>query len=109
MPGGGPGAYGVCGAPARDTYDDRPHAWSRWTAVRVARRRVCATGAGREPSWLVVRVIWAGDTPGLGVDTSGMEHSMAHFMLTLFTTLGYGGIVIAMAIESCCIPLYTAT
>lgn len=34
-----------------------------------------------------------------------MEHNIAHVMLTLFTTLGYGGIVIAMAIESCCIPL----
>jgi len=34
-----------------------------------------------------------------------MEHSVAHLILTLFTTLGYGGIVVAMAIESCCIPL----
>ena len=34
-----------------------------------------------------------------------MEHSIAQFILTLFTALGYGGIVVAMAIESCCIPL----
>jgi membrane protein DedA with SNARE-associated domain len=34
-----------------------------------------------------------------------MEHSIAQFVLTLFTALGYGGIVVAMAIESCCIPL----
>jgi len=34
-----------------------------------------------------------------------MDHGIAQFVLTLFTTLGYGGIVIAMAIESCCIPL----
>ena len=34
-----------------------------------------------------------------------MEHSIAQFVLTLFTVLGYGGIAVAMAIESCCIPL----
>lgn len=34
-----------------------------------------------------------------------MEHSIAQGILTLFTTLGYGGIVVAMALESCCIPL----
>jgi membrane protein DedA with SNARE-associated domain len=34
-----------------------------------------------------------------------MEHNIAQFILTLFTALGYGGIVVAMAIESCCIPL----
>jgi len=34
-----------------------------------------------------------------------MEHGIAQFVLTLFTALGYGGIVVAMAIESCCIPL----
>lgn len=28
-----------------------------------------------------------------------------HFVLNLFTALGYAGIVAAMAIESCCIPL----
>jgi membrane protein DedA with SNARE-associated domain len=30
---------------------------------------------------------------------------MASFIAHLFTSLGYGGIVVAMAIESCCIPL----
>ena len=30
---------------------------------------------------------------------------MATFILDLFTSLGYAGIVVAMAIESCCIPL----
>jgi len=30
---------------------------------------------------------------------------ITQFVLGLFTTLGYGGIVVAMAIESCCIPL----
>ncbi len=34
-----------------------------------------------------------------------MEQSIAQFILNLFTALGYGGIVVAMAIESCCIPL----
>jgi len=34
-----------------------------------------------------------------------MEHGIVQFVLTLFTALGYGGIVVAMAIESCCIPL----
>ena len=34
-----------------------------------------------------------------------MDMSVAQFVLTLFTTLGYAGIVAAMAIESCCIPL----
>jgi len=33
-----------------------------------------------------------------------MEQTIAQFILNLFTTLGYGGIVVAMAIESCCIP-----
>ncbi len=34
-----------------------------------------------------------------------MEQTIAQFILHLFTALGYGGIVVAMAIESCCIPL----
>ena len=34
-----------------------------------------------------------------------MEDSITHVILHLFTALGYGGIVVAMAIESCCIPL----
>ncbi len=34
-----------------------------------------------------------------------MEHSIAQVILTWFTALGYGGIIAAMAIESCCIPL----
>jgi len=34
-----------------------------------------------------------------------MDTSIASCVLTLFTTLGYAGIVAAMAIESCCIPL----
>jgi len=34
-----------------------------------------------------------------------MTETILHFITNLFTTLGYGGIVIAMAIESCCIPL----
>ncbi len=34
-----------------------------------------------------------------------MEQSVLHFILNLFTALGYGGIVLAMAIESCNIPL----
>src|SRR5690349_6845169 len=37
--------------------------------------------------------------------TKSMEHSITQLMLQLFTALGYGGIVVAMAIESCCIPL----
>jgi membrane protein DedA with SNARE-associated domain len=40
--------------------------------------------------------------------TALLEHSIAQGILTLFTTLGYGGIVVAMAIESCCIPLPSA-
>src|SRR5439155_14108002 len=34
-----------------------------------------------------------------------MESGIAAFVSHLFTSLGYGGIVVAMAIESCCIPL----
>ncbi len=34
-----------------------------------------------------------------------MDTRIAPFVLTLFTTLGYAGIVAAMAIENCCIPL----
>ena len=34
-----------------------------------------------------------------------MENGLATFVLHLFTGLGYAGIVVAMAIESCCIPL----
>jgi membrane protein DedA with SNARE-associated domain len=34
-----------------------------------------------------------------------MEASITNFILNLFTNLGYAGIVVAMAIESCCIPL----
>jgi membrane protein DedA with SNARE-associated domain len=34
-----------------------------------------------------------------------MEQSITNFILNLFTSLGYAGIVVAMAIESCCIPL----
>ena len=34
-----------------------------------------------------------------------MESGLAGFVSHLFTSLGYGGIVVAMAIESCCIPL----
>lgn len=34
-----------------------------------------------------------------------MDNSIAQFILNLFTALSYGGIVAAMAIESCCIPL----
>jgi membrane protein DedA with SNARE-associated domain len=34
-----------------------------------------------------------------------MESGIAYFISQLFTGLGYGGIVVAMAIESCCIPL----
>ncbi len=34
-----------------------------------------------------------------------MEQSITTFILDLFTSLGYAGIVVAMAIESCCIPL----
>jgi membrane protein DedA with SNARE-associated domain len=34
-----------------------------------------------------------------------MEESITNFILNLFTSLGYAGIVVAMAIESCCIPL----
>jgi len=34
-----------------------------------------------------------------------MTSGIADFVSHLFTSLGYGGIVLAMAIESCCIPL----
>src|SRR2546423_1265215 len=34
-----------------------------------------------------------------------MQNGLANFVLQLFAGLGYGGIVVAMAIESCCIPL----
>ena len=34
-----------------------------------------------------------------------MEKALADFVLHLFSDLGYAGIVVAMAIESCCIPL----
>lgn len=34
-----------------------------------------------------------------------MEQSITTFILNLFTSLGYVGIITAMAIESCCIPL----
>ncbi len=34
-----------------------------------------------------------------------MENSIITFITNLFTGLGYAGIVVAMAIESCCIPL----
>lgn len=34
-----------------------------------------------------------------------MEQSISQAILHLFTSLGYGGILVAMAIESCCIPL----
>jgi membrane protein DedA with SNARE-associated domain len=34
-----------------------------------------------------------------------MTASLSHQMLDLFTTFGYAGIILAMAIESCCIPL----
>jgi membrane protein DedA with SNARE-associated domain len=34
-----------------------------------------------------------------------MENGIANFITQLFTYLSYGGIVVAMAIESCCIPL----
>ena len=34
-----------------------------------------------------------------------MTSGIADFVSHLFTSLGYGGIVVAMAIESCCIPL----
>ncbi|GAC1394965.1 MAG: DedA family protein [Chloroflexota bacterium] len=34
-----------------------------------------------------------------------MDQHIAQFVATLLTVLGYGGIVAAMAIESCCIPL----
>jgi membrane protein DedA with SNARE-associated domain len=34
-----------------------------------------------------------------------MASGIADFVSHLFTSLGYGGIVVAMAIESCCIPL----
>ena len=34
-----------------------------------------------------------------------MTDTIYHFVLNLFTSLGYAGIVAAMAIESCCIPL----
>ena len=34
-----------------------------------------------------------------------MEKALADFVLHLFADLGYAGIVVAMAIESCCIPL----
>ena len=34
-----------------------------------------------------------------------MEKALADFVLHLFSGLGYAGIVVAMAIESCCIPL----
>jgi membrane protein DedA with SNARE-associated domain len=34
-----------------------------------------------------------------------MGNGIASFVLHLFTNLGYAGIVLAMAIESCCIPL----
>ena len=34
-----------------------------------------------------------------------MESGIANFISALFTYLSYGGIVVAMAIESCCIPL----
>jgi membrane protein DedA with SNARE-associated domain len=34
-----------------------------------------------------------------------MANGLADFVLRLFTNLGYAGIVVAMAIESCCIPL----
>lgn len=34
-----------------------------------------------------------------------MEHFLTDNLLNLFTSLGYAGIIVAMAIESCCIPL----
>jgi membrane protein DedA with SNARE-associated domain len=34
-----------------------------------------------------------------------MSHSLSTTLLNLFTTYGYAGIILAMAIESCCIPL----
>src|SRR5947209_3135621 len=34
-----------------------------------------------------------------------MSGNLSNTLLNLFTTYGYGGIVVAMAIESCCIPL----
>jgi hypothetical protein len=34
-----------------------------------------------------------------------MDHSISDALLNLFIITGYAGIVIAMAIESCCIPL----
>ncbi len=34
-----------------------------------------------------------------------MDHSISDALLNLFIATGYAGIVIAMAIESCCIPL----
>lgn len=34
-----------------------------------------------------------------------MTDAIQHFITTLFMSLGYGGVVLAMAIESCCIPL----
>ncbi|PZR97589.1 MAG: alkaline phosphatase [Chloroflexi bacterium] len=34
-----------------------------------------------------------------------MGHGLSGTLLNLFTTFGYAGIILAMAIESCCIPL----
>jgi membrane protein DedA with SNARE-associated domain len=34
-----------------------------------------------------------------------MGHGLTDTLLNLFTTFGYAGIILAMAIESCCIPL----
>jgi len=34
-----------------------------------------------------------------------MTHGLSNALLNLFTTYGYLGIIVAMAIESCCIPL----
>lgn len=36
---------------------------------------------------------------------TGIENALANFVITTLSTLGYGGVILLMAIESACIPL----
>src|SRR6185437_13206570 len=88
----------------------------RWDGIRRAER-------GRRPVRYTAResMLWpcrrgsgatrlpSGAAPlcmaGVATRVTGIENALANFVINTLDTLGYGGIVLLMAIESACIPL----
>lgn len=71
---------------------------------RLSHTRASGSGATRGPG--IPLGLAGGTHPFISLTQAGiMGHGLSGTLLNLFTTFGYAGIILAMAIESCCIPL----